>query len=104
MADHVGRSNHGDEETDGPHSINGRNFGESRMAPTSERRVEPSKTFISSNQEELKMKMGYTAELVDGGSLRRGLLCVCCKKIPRDAMQTSEGHRVCSPCAERIKR
>ena len=106
------------EETDGPHSVDAKNrdrsgrYASERPLDTNksglcayERRWEKLDRFVhTSSDREIEAATGYSVELVDGGSLRRGLLCVCCEKIPRDAMQTSDGHRVCAPCAERIKR
>ena len=105
------------EETDGPHSVDAKirdrsgRYASERPLDTNksglcayERCEKMERFLLTSSDREIEAATGYSVELVDGGSLRRGLLCVCCEKIPRDAMQTSDGHRVCSPCAERIKR
>ena len=118
---------HGDEETDGPRTVDGGNRDENGgdtsglshrdviLRPGREElldmkeksgqgKIELLPNRIPLIERNIELMTGYSVELVDDGSLRLGLLCVCCNKIARDAMQTSIGHRICEPCAERIKK
>ena len=127
MAEQCNFTFHGDEETDGPRTVDGGNrdenggdtsglsrrgvilrAGREELLVMNEKSGQGKKELLASRipliERNIELMTGYSVELVNDGSLRLGLLCVCCKKIARDAMQTSIGHRICEPCSERIKK
>ncbi len=54
--------------------------------------------------DEATVMPGYDGALpVDQGSVKPGMLCVHCRHLLREPLQTGEGLRVCRTCAQDIQ-